>query len=170
MPELTLRPIRPTDDPILERLIKTVMPEFGAGGAGFAINDPQVACFHATYSAPRTYYLVAERNGEVLGGGGITPLAGGEPDTCELNKMYLFKEGRGLGLGNRLLIALLEKAKELGFKRCYLETLERMDSANHLYNKFGFKQISQPMGATGHFSCDKWYVKDLRALKALDGQ
>src|SRR4051812_30352845 len=110
---LSLRPIRPTDDPILERLIKTVMPEFGAGGAGFAINDPQVACMYETYTQPRTYYLVAERNGEVLGGGGITPLSGGNPDTCELNKMYFFKEGRGLGLGNRLLSALLEEAKAL---------------------------------------------------------
>jgi putative acetyltransferase len=38
---LTIRPIRPGDDRFVAAIIRTVMPEFGAGGPGFAINDPR---------------------------------------------------------------------------------------------------------------------------------
>ena len=36
----TLRPITPADDAAVANIIRTVMPEFGAGGPGFAIHDP----------------------------------------------------------------------------------------------------------------------------------
>lgn len=158
---LSVRPIRKSDNAALERLIKTVMPEFGADGPGFAIHDPGVRHMYETYREKRSYYLVVEKGGELLGGAGITPLAGGDKETCELNKMYLYPEGRGYGLGNLLVQRMLEKAAELGYKRCYLETLERMDRANHLYQKLGFTRIKKPLGATGHFGCDRWYVKEL---------
>ena len=42
MPEIAIRPIEPRDDARIAEIIRTVMPEFGACGSGFAINDPEV--------------------------------------------------------------------------------------------------------------------------------
>jgi putative acetyltransferase len=36
-----------------------------------------------------------------------------------------------------------------------------MDAAQVLYRKMGFQQICQPLGNTGHFACDHWFLKDL---------
>ena len=91
MPEViapvTIRPIHARDDARMAEIIRTVMPEFGASGSGFAINDPEVDWMSRAYSEPRCAYWVVERNGVVEGGGGVAPLEGGDPDTCELRKM-----------------------------------------------------------------------------------
>jgi putative acetyltransferase len=96
----------------------------------------------------------------ILGGAGIAPLPG-EPDTCELVKMYFRPEARGLGLGKRLLQLCLETAKELGYSQIYLETIEQMHAARGLYEHLGFSRIDHPMGNTGHFSCDVFYLKPI---------
>jgi putative acetyltransferase len=79
-----IRPIEARDDAALAAIIRTVMPEFGASGDGFAINDPEVDWMHRAYSAARSAYFVVERVGVVDGGGGVAPLEGGDADTCEL--------------------------------------------------------------------------------------
>lgn len=50
------------------------------------------------YSQPGHAYWVVEYEGEVVGGGGIAPLAGSESDICELQKMYFLPAIRGKGL------------------------------------------------------------------------
>lgn len=156
-----IRPIRPEDDPAVARLIRTVMPEFGAAGPGFAIHDPEVDAMTAAYPPPRAGYFVVEREGKVLGGAGFAQLVGGADDVCELRKMYFLPELRGIGMGRRLMAVVLDAAAEAGFRRCYLETLASMRQARSLYESFGFRPLSAPMGATGHFSCDAWYARDL---------
>ena len=55
MPErgtFAIRPIEPRDDAAMARIIRAVMPEFGAVGCGFAINDPEVDWMHRAYAAP----------------------------------------------------------------------------------------------------------------------
>lgn len=159
--ELTLRPIRPTDDAAVASLIRAVMPEFGADGPGFAIHDPEVDTMSAAYARSRHAYFVVERAGRVIGGGGIAPLEGGDPGVCELRKMYFLPEARGLGAGERLLRRCLDFAREAGFQRCYLETLASMTQAQKLYRRLGFEPLDAPMGSTGHFGCDHWYALDL---------
>ena len=79
-----IRPIEAGDDAAMARIIRTVMPEFGACGQGFAINDPEVDWMSRAYAQPRSAYFVLERDGAVVGGGGMAPLEGGDADTCEL--------------------------------------------------------------------------------------
>ena len=162
----TLRLIRPEDDATIARVIRTVMPEYGAKGPGFAINDPEVDAMSAAYSAPRSAYFVVEVDGSVVGGGGVAPLAGGSPDVCELRKMYLLPEGRGHGAGKALLARCLEVARDFGFATCYLETLTGMDAARALYEKWGFVRLDAPMGATGHFGCNRFYALALSGGEA----
>ncbi|MFP2931116.1 GNAT family N-acetyltransferase [Pyxidicoccus sp. 3LG] len=159
--EPVIRPIQPGDDAAVAAIIRTVMPEFGADGPGFAIHDPEVSTMSAAYSRPRHAYFVVERAGRVIGGGGIAPLEGGDPSVCELRKMYFLPEARGLGLGERMLRRCLDFAREAGFQRCYLETLAGMKQAQKLYQRLGFERLCAPMGSTGHFGCDNWYALDL---------
>jgi putative acetyltransferase len=161
MPDYRIRPIQPGDDAAMAAIIRRVMPEFGAIGDGFAINDPEVDWMSRAYAAPRCAYFVVESAGEVRGGGGVAPLQGGADDVCELRKMYFLPELRGLGAGAALMADCLEAARRLGFRRCYLETLRGMDAAMKLYERSGFGRIPAPMGSTGHGGCNAFYLKDL---------
>jgi putative acetyltransferase len=157
-----IRPIVPDDDAAVASIVRTVMPEFGASGCGFAINDPEVDWMSRAYAAPRSaYFVVEDANGSVLGGGGVAPLEGGDEDTCELRKMYFLPEARGRGIGAAMMQRCLEAARGFGFKRCYLETLTGMDAAMRLYERSGFRRIDAAMGATGHGGCNTFFLRDL---------
>lgn len=157
----SIRPIAPGDDAAMAAVIRAVMPEFGAGGAGFAINDPEVDWMHRAYSAPRSAYFVVELDGTVIGGGGVAQLEGGDADTCELRKMYFLPAGRGLGAGAALMARCLDAARAFGYRRCYLETLHGMDAAMKLYERSGFHRIDAAMGNTGHGGCNTFYLREL---------
>lgn len=157
---LTIRPIIKDDNHLLTDLIRTVMPEFKAQGEGFAYHDPSVESMYEFYSQKNCLYFVAYHHKKLVGGAGIAPLEE-RPQYAELQKMYIYSEFRGLGLGQKLLTKCLNYAKELNFSHCYLETLQSMTKANKLYQKNGFKQITSPRGNTGHHGCDTWYIKQL---------
>jgi putative acetyltransferase len=156
-----LRLIEKRDNAGVAKIIRTVMTEFGCTAQGFAIHDPEVDCMYETYQLPRSAYFVIDENGTVAGGGGVAPLKGGETDTCELQKFYILKASRGFGYGKQLLEETLRVAREHGFKKVYIETMENMDQAAALYLNAGFKKIDGPMGNTGHFSCNRWYAMEL---------
>lgn len=159
---VAIRPIAPADDAAMAAIIRTVMPEFGASGCGFAINDPEVDWMSRAYTAPRSaYFVVEDDNGRVLGGGGVAPLEGGDADTCELRKMYFLPDARGRGIGAAMMQRCLDAARGFGFRRCYLETLTGMDAAMRLYERSGFRRIEGPMGATGHGGCNTFYLRPL---------
>jgi putative acetyltransferase len=158
---LQIRPIEPRDDADIARIIRTVMPEFGAVGCGFAINDPEVDWMSRAYAAPRSAYFVVENDGVVVGGGGVAPLAGGDEATCELRKMYFLPQARGRGAGAALMERCLDAARGFGFRQCYLETLAGMDAAMKLYARSGFERIDAPLGDTGHGGCNTFYLRAL---------
>ncbi|MEP7187233.1 MAG: GNAT family N-acetyltransferase [Rhodanobacter sp.] len=156
-----IRPIESTDNAAVAAVIRSVMPEFGADGPGFAIHDPEVDNMQAAYSQPQCSYFVVERAGLVIGGAGVAPLEDGEPDVCELRKMYFLPVARGIGAGQAMMQRCLEAARAHGFKRCYLETLTGMDGAQTLYKRSGFTALSSAMGGTGHHGCDRYFIRDL---------
>ena len=160
-PVFTMRPIEPRDDAAVARIIRTVMPEFGADGPGFAIHDAEVDTMSSAYARPRCAYFVIEIDGEVQGGAGVAPLDAGDPDVCELRKMYFMPALRGLGAGRAAIERCIDAARAFGFRQCYLETLTGMDAAQKLYLANGFRRIPHSMGNTGHHSCDRFYLRDL---------
>lgn len=137
------------------------MPEFGASSQGFAIHDPEVENMYKAYTTPRSSYFVCELNGIIAGGGGIAQLKGGDTQTCELKKMYFLPEARGKGYAQQLLNDCLRAARQQDFKFCYLETFNTMHLAMKLYERNAFRKITGPMGNTGHFACDIFYVLEL---------
>lgn len=156
-----IRPIEPRDDPAVAGIIRTVMPEFGADGAGFAIHDAEVTAMSAAYARARCDYFVIEVDGAVLGGGGFAPLEAGDADICELRKMYFLPALRGRGAGRALIAHCMDAASRAGFKRCYIETLNGMDAAQRLYLASDFLPIDAALGNTGHHGCNRFYLREL---------
>jgi len=154
-PSFQIRPIEPRDDAAMAAIIREVMPEFGADGPGFAIHDKEVDGMSQAYAREDTAYYVVIMDGE------IAPLVNAPEDVCELRKMYFLPKARGIGAGAAMMRCCLEAARRLGFKRCYLETLTGMDSAQTLYRRHGFEPLDHAMGGTGHFGCDRYFIRDL---------
>jgi putative acetyltransferase len=160
-PGFVIRAIRPSDDVAVREIIQTVMPQFGASGPGFALHDAEVQAMSAHYTDSRAQYFVVTISERVLGGAGFAPLAGEDPTTCELKKMYFLPQLRGLGAGSALITHCMQQARLAGYRSMYLETLTGMDQAKALYVKHGFQPLSAAMGTTGHFGCDQFYLRAL---------
>lgn len=142
-------------------IIKAVGAEHGAIGEGYGPSDPEVIAMSQHYNAQtKSCYLVASVNGEIMGGCGIAAFAGSHK-TCELRKLFLLPQSRGLGLGNALAKACLAFASQQGYQQCYLDTLSTMQAAIILYEKLGFKRLSAPLFGTEHSACDVWMLKEL---------
>src|ERR1051325_717797 len=141
MSGIVIRPVEQRDNPQIAAIIRRVMPEFGASGPGFAINDPEVDGMYEAYQTPGSKFFVIEEGSRILGIGGVGPLKGDAGSICELQKMYFLPELRGKGYGRKMIEKILEVARELGYSQCYLETLSGMNAAQHLYEEFGFVQI-----------------------------
>lgn len=158
---LKIRKIQPTDNIQVAKVIKEVMTSFDCVGEGYSISDPEVDNMYESYNNEKSVFFVIADQDKIYGCGGIAPLAGGDESVCELKKMYFFSEIRGQGFGRQMMDLCLAEAKRLGYKKCYLETVERMARANKLYARYGFKKLANQEGSTGHCGCDTFYVKEL---------
>ena len=159
--EFIIREIQQKDNAALAKIVRTVILEMGAPTIGTAYEDKATDQLFETYQKEKAIYFVLEHNQKVVGGVGIAQLDNFDGNVCELQKMYFLPEARGRGLGSKMIIICLEKAKEFGFESCYLETLPYMKDAVKLYKKNGFQNLDKPMGNTCHYSCDVWMIKNL---------
>jgi len=158
---VTIRDLRKEDNPALAKVVKNTLAEFGANHPNTVYYDPTTDTLFEVFQTPRSKYFLAEINNKIVGGGGIYPTDGLPPDTCELVKMYLLPEARGLGLGRTLIEKCIEAAAENGFKKIYLETMPELKQALSVYEKFGFEFLKGPMGNSGHTGCSLWMLKSL---------
>lgn len=161
LPEIIIRQIQPTDNPHLALIVRNTLAEFGAANPGTVYFDLTIDSLFELFQEPNAAYFVAEANGKILGGGGIYPTEGLPENTCELVKMYLLPDARGIGLGRTLIEKCLETAKGNGFQQVYLETLDELHLALKIYAKFGFEYLKAPMGNSKHFGCGLWMLKKL---------
>lgn len=138
------------DCEVVKLLIYKVLREYGLkpepNGTDVDLND-----IEANYiNRGGIFELLEDENGNLFGTVGLYPI---DEKTVELRKMYFSKTLRGQGLGKQTLHRMIEKSKELGFKRIYLETATPLKEAIHLYQKFGF----QPTCEVHSPRCDHAY-------------
>jgi len=158
---ITIRSIQRSDNPELAVIVRDTLTEFGANVPGTVYFDPSTDALYELFQTSKSVYFIAEVEGKILGGGGIYPTEDLPQNTCELVKMYLLPQGRGIGLGGMLMERCLETAQSNGFEQVYLETLPELKQAVKVYEKFGFQYLSAPLGNSKHFGCGLWMLKKL---------
>ncbi|GAK24140.1 histone acetyltransferase HPA2 [Vibrio sp. JCM 19052] len=159
--EYVLRPLTKADNSQVAEVIRKVSAEYGlTADKGYGVADPTLDDMYSVYDQQGAAYWVVEYQGKIVGGGGFAPLAG-EPNVCELQKMYFLPQTRGHGLAKRIVALSLQLAKQFGYQQCYLETTECLREAVGLYEKLGFEHLDAPLGQTGHDACEVVMLKTL---------
>ncbi|KAL2809303.1 acyl-CoA N-acyltransferase [Aspergillus granulosus] len=99
------------------------------------------------YAAPDGELLLAYgADNTPLGCAAIRPLRDQDSQNqgyCEIKRLYVSPEARGLGLGKALVVAIVQRAKELGYREMRLDTLPFMQGAIRLYTRMGFVKIDR---------------------------
>jgi len=85
-----------------------------------------------------THVLVAYEGSEAVGCGAMKDFT---ENTIEIKRMYVPIEKRCKGIAKFILDELQKWAQELGYKKCILETGDKMDDAIALYQKNNFNRI-----------------------------
>jgi putative acetyltransferase len=160
-PDLIIRNIALHDNEAIAKVIRAALTEFGANKPGTVFYDATTDHLFELFQIPGAIYYIAELNGNLVGGAGIYPTEGLPDKTCELVKLYLHKDARGIGLGKQLLLKSMQWAKENGYEQVYLESMPELSKAVSIYENVGFKKIHHALGNSGHDGCDIWMIKNL---------
>ncbi|WP_100010230.1 GNAT family N-acetyltransferase [Lentibacillus sediminis] len=158
---MEIREIQEKDNRAMEQIIKRSLESFDLNIPGTAYFDPQLgnlAQFYKQQSNAR-YWVIVNEQDEVAGGVGIAPFAR-KSGVCELQKLYVKPEAQGMGSARELMNVALGFAKE-HYTYCYLETMGKLQAANLLYSKLGFRLLESPLDGSEHGTMDAWYIKEL---------
>jgi putative acetyltransferase len=102
--------------------------------------DKELAGLPGDYAPPQGRLLLAECEGQLAA---CVALHGLEPGICEMKRLYLRPQFRGKGLGRALADRIIAEARQIGYQRMRLDTVEPvMKDAVAMYRKLGFKEIA----------------------------
>lgn len=97
--------------------------------------DAELANPLKKYGPPNGALFLGYFNDEPIACIALQPLADG---SCEMKRLYVKPAFRKFKIGEALVQHLLITAKQLGYKKMKLDTLERLKAAISLYKKHGF--------------------------------
>ncbi|KAJ6787078.1 hypothetical protein PWT90_07284 [Aphanocladium album] len=69
------------------------------------------------------------------------PKAKAGHEYAEMKRLFVYPEARGRQVARKLLLELLQRAKDQGYKEVFLDTLARMEAAIKLYKSEGFTDV-----------------------------
>ena len=102
--------------------------------------DQELANLPGDYAPPAGRLLLAEYDGEVAGCVALHKI---ETSICEMKRLYLRPRFRGKGLGRALADRIITEARQIGYQRLRLDTVEPvMKDAVAMYHKLGFREIA----------------------------
>jgi GNAT superfamily N-acetyltransferase len=104
---------------------------------------------------PGGRFLVAYEGDRPVASGGIRTW---EPGVCEIKRMFVALDARRRGYGGEVLVALEKAAREAGFRRVVLDTMEKHIEARKLYDTYGYQRI--PAYNENPYA-SAWFAKDL---------
>ena len=155
MPEIVIRSATNADAEAIKNLIFGVLREYNLKPEPCG-TDSDLDDIEASYIKRGGIFEVLETpGGKLLGTIGLFPV---NAETVELRKMYFSPELRGKGVGKKTLLRVIERARELGFRRIYLETNSVLREAIGLYKKFGFVETEEKHAAR----CDQAFFLELK--------
>jgi ribosomal protein S18 acetylase RimI-like enzyme len=134
-----IAPFASHDLPALAQLFRAYAASLpiDLGYQGF---DHELASLPGAYAPPAGALLIArDANGAALGCVAMRPLE--PPAICEMKRLYVAPQGRGLGGGKALVRAIIEAARAAGYSEMRLDTLASMHEAQALYRALGFSEI-----------------------------
>lgn len=92
------------------------------------------------YSLPKGRLYIAKYNGKIAGCAGLRPL---NNHCCEVKRLYVRNEFRGLGIGKLLMEYIIKAGKESDYDLIVLDTFSHLGRAVDLYYKLGFKETKK---------------------------
>ncbi|MEP5811108.1 MAG: GNAT family N-acetyltransferase [Roseibium sp.] len=102
--------------------------------------EEELAGLPGKYTEPSgALFLARNTSDEALGCVGLRAMAGA--GICEMKRLYVSPDGRGLGIGAALVNKVVSAARAAGYQRMRLDTLPTMTGAIKLYTKAGFTEI-----------------------------
>ena len=101
--------------------------------------ESELASLPGKYAPPSGTLLLATDGRKAIGCGALRRIASLESSTCEMKRLYVRPEARGLGLGKRIAERLIQEAVRLGYAAMVLDTLDRLEAAIKLYQALGFE-------------------------------
>ena len=102
--------------------------------------DEELANLPGDYAPPEGRLLLVEYEDELAGCVALHKL---EPGICEMKRLYLRPQFRGKGLGRALADHIIAEARQIGYKRMRLDTVEPvMKDAVGMYRKLGFQETA----------------------------
>ncbi|MEU3018099.1 MULTISPECIES: GNAT family N-acetyltransferase [unclassified Nocardiopsis] len=129
------------DDPriggLLDGLLEEYTERYGAEGAANELSRYPVTEF----VAPGGGLVLAELDGEVVAGGALRPYRRDRADTVEFKRVWTSARHRRRGLGRRIMSALEEAARDLGYSRVMLFTGPSQPEAVALYERIGYRRV-----------------------------
>jgi putative acetyltransferase len=105
---------------------------------GFQHFDDEVAAIESIYAPPTGALLLLKEAGEPVGCVGLRRLG----TDAEMKRLYVIPAMRGRGAGRALVEAICTKARDLGYRRVFLDTLPSMIEAQALYEATGFVETA----------------------------
>jgi putative acetyltransferase len=102
--------------------------------------DKELAELPSDYAPPDGRLLLAEYDGQLAGCIALHKL---RDSICEMKRLYLRLQFRGKGLGRALADHIISEARQIGYKRMRLDTVEPvMKDAVAMYRRIGFREIA----------------------------
>lgn len=120
---------------------------------GFAA---ELAGLPAPYAPPNGALLIAHAGANVAGCVALRPL---DSRTGEMKRLYVRPAYRSLGVGQHLVEAAIQAARQAGYSELRLDTLPSMASAQALYHRLGFVEI--PPYNNAHLPGTRFYALKL---------
>ena len=103
-------------------------------------NKSNRGCFWVAETVVNDDYSNTQQKQKILGTTAVRNLKQFE-STCELKRMYVLRDFRRLGLGQKLLDIAIDFAKSIGYSRIVLDSSKALHPARALYLKNGFVDI-----------------------------
>lgn len=101
--------------------------------------DQELASLPGDYAPPGGRLVLATTNAQPAGCVALHKIT---PEICEMKRLYVRPEFRGKGLGRELAEKIIAEARQMGYKKLRLDTVEpRMQKAVAMYRQLGFYEI-----------------------------